>query len=180
MSAKHKRAGAVIGAFTASAASVGAVPIPFADMPVLLAMEASMAASLIAVYGVPFEAFGADQLIAIHSGVVGVGGAIGYFTAQVLKGMPGLNVAGSSIDMLIAGTAVASLGIAISVVLTRAITTDTPESPGDRQRMVGMVASEINARSAVRQIAGSGGRRGQDAIQLLIEEGVRRQENSRR
>lgn len=170
MSAKHKRAAAVIGAFTASAASVGAVPIPFADMPVLLAMEASMAASLIAVYGVPFEAFGADQLIAIHSGVVGVGGAIGYFTAQVLKGMPGLNIAGASIDMLIAGTAVATLGVAMSVVLTKSITTDTLDSSGGAQRMIGLVASQINTRNAVRQIAGSGGARGQDAIQDLIEE----------
>jgi uncharacterized protein (DUF697 family)/energy-coupling factor transporter ATP-binding protein EcfA2 len=177
MSAKHTRAAAVIGAFTASAAGVGAVPIPFADLPVLLAMEASMAASLIAVYGVPFDAFGADQLIAIHSGVVGVGGAVGYFTAQVLKGIPGLNIAGSSIDMMIAATAVATLGVAMSVVLTRAISADTVDVTGDAKRMIGLVASRVDVGNAVRSITRGGSRGkndgGRNAIQSLIENGVR-------
>lgn len=178
MGAKHARAAAVVGAFTASAAGVGACPVPFADLPVLLAMEATMAASLIAVYGVPFDAFGADQLVALHSGVVGVGGALGYFTAQVLKGLPGLNIAGSSIDMLIAGTTVATLGVAMSVVLTRAISADTLDTTGDAARMIGLVASRIDVGGAVRAIASAGGSRARarDAIQELIEGGVRGEE----
>lgn len=174
MRAKHVRAAAVIGSFVAAAIGVGAVPVPFADMPILLAMEASMAASLIAVYGVPFSSFGADQLIAIHSGVVGVGGAIGYFTAQVLKGIPVLNIAGASIDMMIAGTAVASLGVAMSVVLTRAISTDKVDTSGGVRRMVGMVASQANVGSAVQAIARGGtAASGQDALVGMIEEGAR-------
>lgn len=174
MRAKHVRAAAVIGSFVAAAIGVGAVPVPFADMPILLAMEASMAASLIAVYGVPFSSFGADQLIAIHSGVVGVGGAIGYFTAQVLKGIPVLNIAGASIDMMIAGTAVASLGVAMSVVLTRAISTDMLDTSGNVRRMVGMVASQANVGSAVQAIARGGtAASGQDALVGMIEAGAR-------
>lgn len=175
MNQKHVRAAAVIAGFTASAAGVGAVPVPFADLPVLLAMEATMGASLMAVYGVPLSTMDSGQLVQLHSGIIGVGGAVGYMSAQVLKSIPGLNVAGSSIDMIVAGTAVMTLGISLSVVLTRYITADTPGAE-DIKTLIVNVAKKLDVGAIVRSLIQGHGT-SQDVEQQIasaIEDNARR------
>lgn len=117
---RHTQAAVIIGSSTATAAGVGATPVPFADLPVLLALEGLMAAGLMAVYGVPLESFNGQTLMALNTGIIGIGGTVGYVTAQMLKSVPGVGtVAGGSIDAMVAGTAVLTLGVAMAAVLTK-------------------------------------------------------------
>lgn len=173
---KHIRAAAIIGGFTSGASAIGYIPVPFADIIPLIALEASMAASLIACYGVPFEAFDSSQLIGVHSGIVGIGGAIGYCSAQLLKGVPGLSLAAGSIDMLVAGTCVMTLGVAISAVLTGFITGGGKDDTGDLKKRIGALAKKMNVKNVIKMLTKNRGRK--DAVRgeivRLIEDNVDR------
>lgn len=122
MNLRHIRAGAVILTATGLAAGVGAVPIPFSDIPLLLAIEGLMASSLMVVYGVPLETFDGQALLSLNTGIIGIGGFLGYLSAQILKFVPVLGTAaGGTIDMAIAGTVVLTLGVSIAAVLTEVV-----------------------------------------------------------
>lgn len=88
---------------TGTACGIGAAPIPFSDIAPLLALEAGMAASLAATYGVEMEKIGLSQVAGINTTLLGIGASFGYLTAQMLKCIPVLYLAGAAIDVTIAG-----------------------------------------------------------------------------
>lgn len=120
LSEQHNLAAMTIMTSTGLAVTAGASPIPFSDLVPLFVIEAGMAGSLMAIYGVPVHNFSGQDLIALNAAVIGVGGIIGKALAAIVKSTVGY-AAGAAVDMTVAGAAVLTIGIAIAAVLTRAI-----------------------------------------------------------
>lgn len=98
-----EKANNIVLAFTASTGVTGAVPIPFADAPLLIAQQAAMMAAINAVFGFDISK---DALASLATAALGVGGAtvIGKTVAtNLIKFIP---VAGSFVGGAVsAGTA---------------------------------------------------------------------------
>jgi len=112
----HIQAAGIITAATATATVVGAAPLPFSDMPPLVAIEAGMIATLMRTYNVPFQL---TDVLAINTGALGLGAGIAYAVAQALKASGFFVAAGMAIDMTVAGTAVMTMGISVAIVCAR-------------------------------------------------------------
>lgn len=105
---KRILANSVIVSATAAAAVIGAVPIPFADALILTPLETALIKGISSIYEIP-KTEGSINIInkIIELGTVGAiaKGAIGVF-----KAIPGLNIAASAINAVIAGSIVMGLG----------------------------------------------------------------------
>lgn len=107
---KKGRAQAVVAASAATAAAIGAVPIPFSDAAALVPEQVLMLAGITVVFGVPIEK---ASLVAIISATVGPAGTtvLGKsFVSGLLKLIPGV---GSVVGGLISGATAASLTAAL-------------------------------------------------------------------
>ena len=102
----------VIG-FSTAAAGTGAIPIPFADMPLLIGEQVVMMSSICAVYGVKVKKDGL-KMLAIQA--IGAGGAsvIGKTIAtNVIKLIPGGGtIVGGAVSATTAGAITFALGMA--------------------------------------------------------------------
>ena len=98
--------------FSASAAGTGAIPIPFADMPLLIGEQVVMMSSICAVYGIKVKKDGL-KMLAVQA--IGAGGAslIGKTVAtNVIKFIPGGGtVVGGAVSATTAGTITFALGM---------------------------------------------------------------------
>ncbi|MBQ6425619.1 MAG: 50S ribosome-binding GTPase [Clostridia bacterium] len=107
---KRKRvlAQSVVGAATAGAVVVGAVPLPIPDGVILTPTEAMEVNSLAKIYGIDGKD-GSKRFLnsIIEAGTVGLA-AKSIIT--ILKGIPGINIAASALNAIIAGVIVAVIG----------------------------------------------------------------------
>lgn len=107
---KRKRALAqtVVGASTASSATVGAIPIPIADAAILTPIEIAEVNGLAYVYGISKDEKSKSFFNSIiQAGTVGVAAKAAI---SAIKAIPGVNLAGSVLNAIIAGAIAAALG----------------------------------------------------------------------
>ena len=106
-----EKANNIVLGFVASTTATGAVPIPFADAPLLIGQQVAM---MIAINGVFEFDIERDALTSLATAVIGVGGAtvIGKTVASnLLKLIPGVGtVAGGAISAGTAGVITLALG----------------------------------------------------------------------
>jgi uncharacterized protein (DUF697 family) len=102
----------VVLGFTTAAIGTGAVPFPFADMPLLIGEQVAMMSSVCAVYGIKVEKDGLKMLVVQ---VIGTGGAslLGKTVAtNLIKLVPvGGTAVGGVISAATAGTITFALGM---------------------------------------------------------------------
>lgn len=104
LKANHARA--VVGASSAAAAAIGAVPIPVPDAAVLMPVQLGMLASINGIFGMDM---GSDRAVNLIRGLVGQGGVtvVGrQIAANLLKVIPGVSV----INAAVAAALTAALG----------------------------------------------------------------------
>lgn len=101
----------IVAAAVAATAATGAIPIPFADMPLLIAEQVTMMASICAVFNIDVKK---DGLKALATAAIGAGGAglVGRTIAtNLLKLIPGAgSVAGGAISAGTAGVITYAIG----------------------------------------------------------------------
>ena len=103
---KANQARAVVGASSAAAAGIGAVPIPVPDAAVLMPVQLGMLASINAIFGIDM---GSDRAVNLIRGLVGQGGiaVVGkQIAANLLRVIPGVSV----INATVAAALTAALG----------------------------------------------------------------------
>ena len=106
---KQKRvmAQSVIATSTAAAVTIGAVPIPIADGALLTPLEVGLIKGLSQIYGVEFEKNSELLQTLINAGAAGI---IGKTALSALKAIPGINIAVSALNAIVAGSVVYVLG----------------------------------------------------------------------
>ena len=107
---KKGRAQAVVAGSAATAAGIGAVPIPFADAALLVPEQVAMLTGITVAFGVPIEK---ATLLAVISGTIGPAGTTVFgktIVGGLLKLIPG---AGTVAGMVISGAAAAALTAAL-------------------------------------------------------------------
>ena len=106
-----EKANNVVLGFVATTSATGAIPIPFADAPLLIAEQVAMMAAINAVFKINVSK---DGLKSLATAALGVGGAtlIGKTVASgVLKLIPGAGtVAGAAVSASTAGVITLALG----------------------------------------------------------------------
>ena len=106
-----EKADNVVLGFVAVAGATGAIPIPFADAPLLIAAQVTMMVSINAIFKFNVSK---DALKSLVTAAIGVGGAtvIGKtIVANVLKLIPGAgSIAGGTISAATAGLITLALG----------------------------------------------------------------------
>ena len=106
-----EKANNVVLGFVASTTATGAVPIPFADAPLLIGQQVAMMIAINSVFEFDIER---DALTSLATAAIGVGGAtvIGKTVASnLLKLIPGVGtVAGGAISAGTAGVITLALG----------------------------------------------------------------------
>ena len=109
---KRQAAKKIIAAAVALAAGVGATPIPFSDAALLVPTQVTMIARITAAYGLPADR---SRALAAAGAVVLTGGATmagRYLATNLLKFVPGGQVATSAISATVAGTLTRGVGSA--------------------------------------------------------------------
>ena len=101
---KVKRARGELAGFAATAAGIGATPIPFADAALLVPVQLGMLARICVIFGVEIKKETMLGLVASAAGTGGATAAGRYVATSLLKFVPGGNVVGGAIR---AGTAAA-------------------------------------------------------------------------
>lgn len=106
-----EKANNVVLGFVASTTATGAVPIPFADAPLLIGQQVAMMIAINSVFGFDIAR---DTLTSLATAAIGVGGAtvIGKTVASnLLKLIPGAgSIAGGAISAGTAGVITLALG----------------------------------------------------------------------
>lgn len=106
-----EKADNVVLGFTATTGATGAIPIPFADAPLLIGQQVAMMAAINSIFQFDVSK---DTLKSLATAAIGVGGAtvIGKtIVANALKLLPGVgSVAGGTISAATAGLITLALG----------------------------------------------------------------------
>lgn len=106
-----EKADNAVAAAVAATAATGAVPIPFADMPLLIGEQVAMMASICAIFKINIKK---DGLKALVTAAIGAGGAgiVGKCVAtNLLKLIPGAGtVAGGAVSAGTAGVITLAVG----------------------------------------------------------------------
>lgn len=105
---KRILAHSVVTTATASGAVVGAIPIPFSDAVLLTPTEVAEVNAIAMVYGIGKDEKSKQFLNSIVE--VGTVGAAAKVLISALKAIPGINIAASVINAVIAGVIVAAIG----------------------------------------------------------------------
>lgn len=106
-----EKANNIVLGFVASTAATGAVPLPFADAPLLIGQQVAMMLAINGVFGIDIER---DALTSLATAAIGVGGAtvVGKtVVSNLLKFIPGIgSAAGGAISASTAGVITLALG----------------------------------------------------------------------
>ena len=106
-----EKANNIVLGFVASTTATGAVPLPFADAPLLIGQQVAMMIAINSVFEFDIER---DTLTSLATAVIGVGGAtvVGKtIVSNLLKFIPGIGtVAGGAISAGTAGAITLALG----------------------------------------------------------------------
>lgn len=114
---KNAQADKVILGFTVSAGATGAIPLPLADTPLLIAQQVAMIAKLSDVYGINMKKSGLRSLVFTVLGVSGTTVLGKTITSSLLKLLPGIGTLGGAAICGTTGAALtAALGKAYSEV----------------------------------------------------------------
>lgn len=105
---KRVLAQSVVTAATTAGAVVGAVPIPIPDAAILTPTEVAEVNAIAKIYGIGKDAQSKNFLNSIIE--VGTVSTVAKALITALKGIPGINVAASVLNAVIAGVIVAALG----------------------------------------------------------------------
>lgn len=115
----QKKARKVVYGFAASTTATGAVPIPFADMPLLIGQQVAMLTSIASIFEI---SIGQDALKSLVLGAIGISGAAMMgktVVSSTLKLVPGIgSLAGGAISAGTAGTLTLALGNGAIVFFT--------------------------------------------------------------
>ena len=105
---KRAMAHSIVGTATTAAVVVGAVPIPLADAAILTPIEIAEVNSISRVYGIHKS----DKSKAFMNTIVEVGtiSTVARAAISAIKGIPGINIAASVLNAVIAGSIAAALG----------------------------------------------------------------------
>lgn len=105
---KRAMANGLIGTFTTAGATVGAFPMPVADAVVLSTLEATEVNALASVYEIRHDENSKEFLSTIiEMGTVSIAARAAI---SAIKAIPGINIAASVLDAIIAGSFVAAIG----------------------------------------------------------------------
>ena len=125
---KKEAAAAVIKQAALVSGGLGAVPIPIADAALLVPNQVAMIARITAIYGLPQSR---SRALSIAGAAILTGGATQagrYAVTQLLRFIPGGQIAGSAISATVAASLTRAIGIAWSRVCEYALTL----SPSDQ------------------------------------------------
>ncbi len=98
----------VVGAATTAGVVVGAVPIPFPDALILSPTEIGEVNAIASIYGIKKDDKSRDFINTIIE--IGTVSAVARSAISALKAIPGLNIAASAVNAVIAGSIVAAIG----------------------------------------------------------------------
>ena len=98
----------VVGAATTTGVVVGAVPIPFPDALILSPAELAEVNAIASIYGIKKNDKSKDFINTIIQ--VGTVSAVAKSAITALKAIPGINIAASVVNAVIAGSIVAAIG----------------------------------------------------------------------
>jgi uncharacterized protein (DUF697 family)/GTP-binding protein EngB required for normal cell division len=107
---KEKASRTIVRAASGAAATAGAVPIPFSDAATLVPIQIGMFAGVTVTYGLPISK---GTFVTLAGAVLSYGGlttAGKYLVTNLLKFVPGGNVAGGAIRASVAGTLTLTAG----------------------------------------------------------------------
>ncbi|MCR4716305.1 MAG: GTP-binding DUF697 domain-containing protein [Lachnospiraceae bacterium] len=98
----------LVGASTTAGVVVGAIPVPFADTAILAPIEAGLIYSIASIYGIKKD----EKAEKLRDAIVSAGtvSAAAKATLSSLKAVPGLNIAASTLNAIVAGAFVAAVG----------------------------------------------------------------------
>ncbi len=119
---KKEAAAAVIKQAALVAGGIGAVPIPIADAALLVPHQVAMIARITAIYGLPQSKV---RALSIAGAAILTGGATQagrYAVTQMLRFVPGGQIAGSAISATVAASLTRAIGIAWSRVCEYTLT----------------------------------------------------------
>lgn len=105
---KRVLAQGLIGASVAAGATVGAVPIPIADSLVLSPLELAELNGLARLYGIDRDEDSKRFLDSIVQ--VGTAGVVAHSAISAIKAIPGINIAASVLNAIVAASIIAALG----------------------------------------------------------------------
>ena len=108
LSRKRALAHSIVGVATTAGVVVGAVPIPFSDAVLLSPIEVAEINALASVYEIPKDEKAKNFFASIVE--VGTVSVVARLTLNALKAIPGVNLAASALNAIIAGTFVAAIG----------------------------------------------------------------------
>ena len=112
---RNLEANKVVFSFSAAAAATGAIPIPFADAPVLIAEQIAMLAKLSDVYSINLKRSGLKSLVFAALGVSGTTILGKTISGSLFKLIPGLgSIGGAAVNGTTAAALTAALGAAYS------------------------------------------------------------------
>jgi uncharacterized protein (DUF697 family)/GTP-binding protein EngB required for normal cell division len=127
---KQRRARGVVAGAAASAALVGAAPIPFADAALLVPIQISMLAGVSAVFGLEMSEALLGTLLSSVTGTVGATFAGRAIVGGLVKLIPGIGSAvGGAISGATAATLTTTLGESYIAVLGRLVESSHGETP---------------------------------------------------
>jgi len=101
-----------VTAYVAGSAIVGATPVPFADAPILMAMQTAMIANITVIFGMPFDKGFISAMLSAISGAGGVTAVGRSIVANLIKMIPG---AGTIVGGAISGATAATLTLALGL-----------------------------------------------------------------
>jgi len=114
---KNGISSSMIAGATAAAATVGAVPIPIPDAPALISIQTGLLKSLTNIYDIHDDS--AINNIINTTLSVGATTTIGKSMLVGLKSIPGINIAASVMNALVAGIVTFSIGEACKVMCVK-------------------------------------------------------------
>jgi len=98
----------VVGLATTGAVVVGAIPIPFSDALILGPTELAEVNAITRIYGIGKDDKGKNFINSIVD--VGTVGVVAKAAISAIKSIPGINIAASVLNAIVAGSIVATLG----------------------------------------------------------------------
>ena len=156
----------MVVAAAASAAGVGAAPIPFADAALLVPIQIGMLAGISATFGIELSRAFLATLVTAMAGTTGAAFLGRAVVSNLLKFIPGLgSVAGGAIAATTAGALTTTLGEIYIAVLAKLFTASRGDAPSPED-----IAREFKARMANRGEESTSGSRTHERTALVYDE----------
>lgn len=146
---KDARAVAIIRAGVLTMTGIAATPIPFPDLPLLLAAEGYMATRLFLLYNVPADFASVTLFSSINAAVIGSMGIAAKIVAKVLKATGAGLPVGVAVDVIVATAAGTVVGVAIARVSSKWMVLTADEHQNDIENFRIMLLDAVKGVEAV-------------------------------